>query len=323
MKKIKIFLVLPWLLSPLILYGHGDQGCCKNDFAQPVSQQQCAVPQNQSDALFPIDSVAVIIDGPERRHVICKSELERVGIDGRKAPIDDLIIEEMLYQDALKLKVPVDDYADRYIRSIKKQHNIGDKDVDRIFESAGLSPEEGRMKLQKMGANTTMIDLKVKARIFVPQHDIENYFNNNPVYKEAKYYIEVAFVPFFSNSPEKQNEQYAYLMQQINECALDVMWGTPFWLKESDIAEAMNFITMMNKGDVSKPQLVNGGFEMYRLKEKKERKLIPFDKRFRDIIDTLREPKFKELFDAYVNELFEQFSIIFVDETIVSRFKNK
>lgn len=268
----------------------------------------------QESSIFTIDNVAIIIDGPERRHVICRSELERAGLDGRKQTPDELIMEELILQDALKLKIPIEDYADRYISSIKKQHNITDKDVERIFEVAGLSVHEGRSKLQKMGANTTMVDLKVKARIFVPQHDIENYYNDNPIYKDAKYQIEVAFVPFFSPASEKQDEQYAYLLDQMDHGGLDVIWGQPFWIKHGDIVDAMNFITVMNAGDISKPQRVVGGFEMYRLKDKKERKLVPIDKRFRIIIDTLREPKFKELFDGYVKELLAHASVVFVDK---------
>lgn len=274
------------------------------------------------DPLFTIDTVAIIVDGPERRHVICKSELEQMGIDGVRPEADKVIIEELIYQDALKLKIPIDDYADRYINSIKKEHNISDKDVERIFESAGLTVQEGRVRLQKMGANSTMIDLKVKARIFVPQSDIENYYHNNPEYKDAKYQIEVAFVPFFSHNPDKQNEQYSYLLHQMDEGSLDVMWGQPFWLKHGDIADSMQFITVMDKGDTSKPQRVVGGFEIYRLKDKRDRKLVPLDKRFRVIIDTLREPKFKELFDKYIEELANSSnaSIIIVDKTIHSRF---
>jgi hypothetical protein len=168
-----------------------------NDFKVVPGQNEGRKQIGKGVTLFPIDRVVVIIDGPERRHLICQSELERMGIDGRRPTINDLIIEELIYQDAIKLKIPIDDYADRYIRSIKKAHNIGDRDVDRIFESAGLSPEEGRIKLQKMGANSTMIDIKVKARIFIPQHDVEDFFNKNPKYKQAKYQLEVAFVPFF------------------------------------------------------------------------------------------------------------------------------
>lgn len=264
--------------------------------------------------LFPIDRVIVIIDGPERRHIICASELERVGIDGRRPTLNELIIEELIYQDAIKHKIPIDDYADRYIRSIKKAHNIGDREVVRIFEAAGLSLEEGRSKLQKMGANTTMVDLKVKARIFIAQHDVEAYFNQNPEFKEAKYQLEVAFVPFFSNDFRKQQEQFAYLMDQFEHGVLDVMWGSAFWLKQSDLAEDKKFITCMNVGDISKPQRVDGGFEMYRLKAKKEQALVPLQKRFREIVDKLREPKFKEMFDAYVKELFTTASIVYIDE---------
>lgn len=262
---------------------------------------------------IPIDKVVVIVDGPERRFIICRSELERLGIDGRRPTAEDLIIEELIYQDALKHKIPIDDYADRYIRSIKKSHNIGDKEVNTIFEGAGLSLEEGRLKLQKMGANTTMIDIKVKARIVIGLPDVEIEYAKNPKYEEARYQVEVAFVPFFSREPMKQEEQLCFLIDQIEHKELDVMWGSPFWINETDLAEDKKFITSMALNAISKPQRVANGYEMYRLKDKKDRRLITLEERYREIVDYLREPKFKEVFDEYINGLYKAASIIFVD----------
>lgn len=268
----------------------------------------------QEANLIPIDKVVVIVDGPERRYLICQSELDRVGIDGRKPAIEDLIIEELIYQDALKHRIPIDDYADRYIRSIKKNHNIGDKEVEHIFEGAGLTPEEGRFKLQKMGANATMIDLKVKARIIIALQDVENEYAKNPKYEEAHFQVEVAFVPFFSRDPIKQEEQCSYLMDQIEHNELDVMWGVPLWVNENDLAEDKKFITFMEIGAISKPQRVSNGYEIYRLKDKKGRRLLTLEERYREIVDYLREPKFKEVFDTYIDELYKTASLIFVDD---------
>lgn len=268
---------------------------------------------NQSN-LISIDKVVVIVDGPERRYLICQSELDRVGIDGRLQTVQDAIIEELLFQDAIKHKIPIDDYADRYIRSIKKNHNIDDTEVDKIFEGAGLTPEEGRLKLQKMGANATMIDLKVKARITIALADVEKEYAKNPKYEEAHYQVEVAFVPFFARDLAKQQEQYSFLMDQIDHNELDVQWGAPLWINENDLAEDKKFITHMKTGSISHPQKVANGYEIYRLKDKKDRRLLTLDERYREIVDYLREPKFKEVFDEYVNELYKTASLIFVDD---------
>ncbi len=261
--------------------------------------------------LFDINTVVVTVDGPERKRYICKSELMRVGIDGRKPSVEDLITEELALQDAIKHKIPVEDFADRYIASIKKAHNVNDREVDRIFEAAGLTPDEGRAKLQAMGAHNTMIDMKVKARIFVPQQEIEEYAKNNPLYKEPKYQLEVAIVPFFSFDRKKQEEQFQFLIEQVKEGQLDVIWGAPFWLKKSDIADDKQIILTMQVGEVSLPQPGNAGFEFCRLKNKKPEKLIPLEKRFRTILDALREPKFKGMYDSYINDLLTNAAIIY------------
>lgn len=281
-------------------------------FVHNVLRSNTGDEKKPSDKTFLLDKALVIVDGPERRHIICQAELERVGIDGRKPTLDDLITEELGYQDALKHKIPLDDYADRYIRTIKKSHNITDKEVDRIFENAGLTPEEGRQKLQKMGANTTMIDLKVKARIVIPPHDVEEYNEKHPKYKQAKYQIEVAFVHFYSPDAEKRKMQGEYLTEQVENGTLDVMWGPAFWIREDDISSDKLFIAEMCLESISKPQRIENGFEFYRLKAKQERKRVPLERRYRRIIDILREPKFKEVFDGYVQDLYKTASIIYL-----------
>ena len=251
--------------------------------------------------------------GRKEGTLFVNQNLNVLGIDGERPTIDSSIIKELIYQDALKHKIPLDDYADRYIRAIKKSHNIGDREVDRIFENAGLTPEQGRQELQKMGANTTMIDLKVKARIVIPPHEVEEYNEKHPKYKPAKYQVEVAFVPFYSRDPEKQKTQFEYLSEQHENGTLDVMWGPPFWLKEDDISSDKFFITQMCPNAISKPQRVEGGFEFYHLKDKKSSRLVPLERRYRKIVDILREPKFKEVFDEYVNGLYKTASIIYLD----------
>ena len=302
MKKILITFCL--LISSALYATENIQSSSSSVTQDAVSNKQ----------LFDIDKVVAIVDGPERKRYICKSELLRVGIDGKKPSLQELIIEELTFQDAVKHKIPVEDFADRYIATIKKSHAVNDREVDRIFEAAGLTSDEGRAKLQLMGAHNTMIDMKVKSRIFVPQQEVEEYYKNHPEYKEGKYQLEVAFMPFFSHDRQKQEEQYQFLVEQTKQGQLDVVWGSPFWLKENDIADDKKFITAMNIGDISLPQYNSTGFEFCRLVGKKDAKLIPLEKRFRVILDTLREPKFKEIYDNYINDLLAHASIIYPAE---------
>lgn len=270
---------------------------------------------------IPVDRIAAVVHGPEQVRIICESELKLVSIEGVVPTIDDLIDEELMFQDALKHHATREEDADRYIRTIKENNNITDKDVDRIFEAAGLTPAEGRLKLQKMAAKQTMISIKVASRINIALQDVEKEYAKDPRYEDARYEVEIAFVPFFSHDPIKQEEQYSYLIDQIKHNELDVMWSTPLWVNESDLADNKKFIIGMDVNSVSQPQRVANGFELYRLKAKKDRRLITLQERYRELVDRLRQPKFQEGYDAYIGELRnpKNASIIYIDDAIKDR----
>ncbi len=259
---------------------------------------------------FVLDEIIVTVYGPERTRVICRSEVERLSIDGRKRTMEDVVFEELLFQETLRYKVPMDDSViDKYIASLRREHNLSLDDIKGIFKNSGYSYEEGREQLRLMYAANSMLEHKVAARLIVPRDDIIKYYNEHPEHKEAKFELEIAFVPLEADvSVEKQQKELAEKIKRGSTHLFE--WRDPVWLKDSEIASAISFVKNMKAGDISAPQLVKGGFEVYRLKEHKAEHLVSLEKRYKAIEDELRAPRYNQLLAEYRVQVFKDATIV-------------
>ncbi|HVX01439.1 MAG TPA: peptidylprolyl isomerase, partial [Candidatus Babeliaceae bacterium] len=279
----------------------------KSDRKRPAIDEK----ESEKTKRFKLDEGVAIVYGSERKSLICASQLGRMGLDGKKRTLDDLIFEELNFQEAMKFKVPCDDQmVDKYISDMRRKHNLSMDDIKQIFRASGYSYEDGREALRKMNVSAMMIEHKIKARMFVALSEVEQYYNEHPVFKETKYELQTVFIPYAGKSKDQlltQIEQF----KQIGTCDLAIEWSSPFWLKESEIAD---FITKLEPGLISEPQEMKNGLELYKLVRKKDRRLVSFNKRHREITDILRKPKFEKMMAQYESELRNGASIVYLQE---------
>lgn len=262
-----------------------------------VKAKSTVLPSNA----FLIDESAALIEGLERKHVVCKSDLERVAFHGRKETFDEIKEAELALQDAMKYKIPVDEsVTDRYITMLCKQHGLKKSDIDVIFKNSGLTPQEGREALLKLYTKQMMIDQRVLSRLVIPDHEVKEYFDAHPLYKEAKYAVQISVVPLDGPEAAQKKELMQKLAQGDDR---GLAWSDPFSLKESDIAEDKQFITALEPGQIAEPVLINGNFHFFKLVSKKDRVLVSLEKRYREIVDTLRMPKMAQSIEHYFKEL--------------------
>ena len=68
----------------------------------------------------------------------------------------------------------------------------------------------------------------------------------------------------------------------------------------------------MEPGDISMPEEVSSGFEMFRLVSKTPEYRKTLEESYRDIVDILRRPKYEELLEKYREQLLKNVSIIYM-----------
>ncbi len=260
-----------------------------------------------------LDQIEVVVFGQEDVEIITKSDIDRPSIGGGFRTKEDMIFEKEVFLDAKKHKIPQDEEAvDAYLAQIQRDYNLSQKELEQIFTASGYTIEEGRQQLQIMQTVNTMLDVKIRSNLIIPRKDVESYYEEHPEVIEATYTLERMFVPQSNRmSSEKQYKHLVRFAQTGKGGAVDAWWGEPFTINHSDIAESKQFIYSMNVGQVSLPERVQEGFELFRLVEKTEQTIKSLEESYREIVDILRRPKYEELMENYRQFLLKHSSVIY------------
>lgn len=259
-----------------------------------------------------IDTMQAVVFGQGGTQIITFSDVVRPSLSGTQRTLDDLIFERLVYLDAQKYKILADeDAVDKYLAMMQKENNLTLDQLKEVFAQAGYSYEEGREQFKMLQAVNAMIDFKIRSHVIVPRQLVEQYYQEHPLIEEATYKIQIGFLPSVSGKEETQKKALAYMAKTAKEVR-NIQWSEPFWIKKSDVAEDKQFIFNLKVGHSSLPLERAGGFEVYRLVEKKDERIPSLEERYKEIMDILRQPIYQDLMDKYRKQLFETSSIMYL-----------
>ncbi len=261
-----------------------------------------------------LDQIDAVIIGRDDAEIITQSDLERQSLGGGYRTQEDVIFEKMVLLDAKKHQISNDPEAvDAGIAQMQREHNLTQKDIEEIFEASGYTYEEGREQFQIMQMINTMLDIKVRSNLIVPRKDVETYYNEHPETIEATYTLERLFVPFAPKISKQALRRKIEHYIKTGRGVLNIEQGVVFTISHSEVAPKKQFIYTMEPGDVSAPEEVSGGFEMFRLVSKTSEYRKSLEESYRDIVEILRRPKYEELLENYRDQLFKSVSIIYMN----------
>lgn len=258
-----------------------------------------------------IDQIEVVVYGQDVE-IITKSDVDRPSLGGGFRTKEDIVFEREVLLDAKKHHLPRDEESiDAYLAQIQREYNLSQEQLEEIFVASGYTVEEGREQLQIMQTINTMLDIKIRSNVIITRKNVEEYYKNNPVVIEATYTLERAFVP--QSTKMSTDEQFTILVKysKTKKGVAGIAWSEPFTLNHSDIAESKHFIYTMKPGEISRPCLVNGGFELFKLVEKVPEQVKSLEDSYKEIVDILRRPKYEELMEEYREHLSQHCSVVY------------
>ena len=277
--------------------------------------QKMDTPTVESGDLFLLDSIQATVYADEDTAIVTKSELERPGIDGAFRSLEDRVMEELLFSEAKKFKmIPDEEAIEKHLQAVQAEHNLTKDEMNEIFKASGFSFEEGKMQFARLSAIGSLLDFKIRSRLIVPEREIQAYFEENPVYEESAYQLQQALIPIGKKRKpdqfKKQLEQY--LKTGFGSITID--WNTPFWIAEVDIAPQSDFIKTMKVNETRIVHESPDSFDVIKLVEKKDKRLVSFEERYREMADILRRPKYDQLMQEYKGTLLDNASIVYFEE---------
>lgn len=260
---------------------------------------------------FVIDKIEAIIFGHEDTLIITKSDVERLTLDGAFRTVDDVILEQLMFQEAKKYKITPDENAiNRYLEGVQRENNLSQNDLKAMFSAAGYTYEEGRAQLGIMFAVNSIMDFKIRSRLIVMERDVQAYFDDHPVYQEAAYLLKRGIVSFDDSLSRKEQKKKIENQLRAGRSVVGAVWSEPFWINKADIAAEKQFLFKMKPKTMSKPIEVATGFELFFVVDLRKRQLVSLEERYQDIANTLRKPRYEELFEKFKKELYEASSIV-------------
>lgn len=251
-----------------------------------------------------IDEIVVIIYGKERNAIITRSDIQRPGLNGEKRELDEIIFQELVALDAHAHNIQVsDEEGDRDIDGIQRDNNLTRENLEQIFASSGYTFAEGKAFFKKMKTVSMMLDFKVRSNLMVRRKDIQAYYDAHPEYVDAQYLISRAVVA------DKTVDEVKACVKKPS-CSKHFSWSSPFWIADSEIAQEKSFIKTMPLNELLVAGETMEGVELYKLLEKKERRLREFDERYHEIARLLQKPQYEKLMNQYKDSLMKQMAVV-------------
>lgn len=280
------------------------------EIVQPSQKANTQKPAH-APQLIDQDSLQAVIFTLDGNEIITQSDVMRTSLQGERRTLNDIIFETLTYLDAKKHKIePDEDAVDRYLAKIMEENGINLQQMEEIFRQGGRTLREGREELRKLQAVGAMIDFKIRSNLIVPRKDVEAYYNAHPETKPARYSLRYVQIPFYSIMTKA--EQQKDIIKKVRAEGIDFLeLSDPFWVTHGEVAEEKEFIYKLKPGKISAPYPTPDGFELYYMVERMEERVVPLEERYRDIVNTLSQPKYLEMLTEYRKQLFDNASIIY------------
>lgn len=258
------------------------------------------------------DKTLAIIYNQGESTVVLKSHL-RPGLEGLPRTLKDVIFEKLMIFDAQNLKIAITEAdVDRHLLQVQKQFKLSLDETIKLFKQMGYTYEEGRDQLKTKLMIENIIEYRVKSKIILDKKIVQQYYDEHPKYQEATSEVCQAFYRFGESSPALTTIK---IENAIHEGTIDnfVKWGTPFFLKENEIASEKEFIKKLNPGEVSIINKTEEGIFLIKLVSKTPRYLISLQERETEIMNIIGQELFAKKFEEYRKKLLEEARIKFTD----------
>ncbi len=260
------------------------------------------------DIIF--NQTRAIIFGPQQEKVIITTLDIRPNLNGEQRTLRDMVLEQLKAFDARTLAIKVtDEEVDKFLKELQKINNCGFEQIEAIFKAVGYTVKEGKEQLKRQQEIEQAQSYRLRNKMpTLKEGDVDAYWDKHGDREEATFTLLNAFVP--STLPATEFE--SAIKNKTLKSA--IAWSEPFVIKARDLPKDKGFIKNEAIGNIVFIEPAAGGFEVTKLKEKTEDRLIPLktghketdEKRYKKIEATIRAERFKVALSEYEADLLEQ-----------------
>jgi len=258
-----------------------------------------------------LDQGHTVISGPVADTMITHCDVfEKLSLEGKIVPLDHQINMEIIRQDVIVDKMPLDDTAaDKYIANIQKVHNLSTDDLENLADQCHRTLTEVKQQLSLQYTYDFFLYHKFRAHLVPTDQDVEKYCEEHPETETGYCTIQVAFVDYTQETKAEVREKIdTMIANKVQDSSL-LSWSDSIKVDMDNIAEDKVFIKNLEEGEIS---IVDDKsvFEVYKLIEKIEEHLVSVESRKAFVIDVLNRQMYEGLLAKHEEHMRDNVAII-------------
>lgn len=256
------------------------------------------------------DQGVIVISGPVGNTMITHTDVfDKLNLDGTMIPLENQMKMEIIRQEVIADKMPLDDTAaDKYLANIQKVNNLSLDDLEELAGQCRRTFSELKQLLTLQYTYDFFLYHKFRAHLVPSDQDVIDYCTEHPDVEPGHCVIEVAFVEFtIDNKQEVLEKITAIIAGTISDNSIE--WSDPIKVNIVDIADDKLFIKEMIQGQI---HLIEDKkvFELYRLVEKQDEHVVPVADRKAFVVDLLNRKMYEDLLHKYEEHMMDNVAII-------------
>jgi peptidyl-prolyl cis-trans isomerase SurA len=242
--------------------------------------------------------------------------------DALKDQIDQLL----LIQKAKELSINVDAEITRELADIQLQNKITDPDKFHqwVQEQSGMPFEDMKQQMKNRALTQRVIRQEVGGRITIPKTELLKYYeeHKNDFVRQEQVFLREILISSVGKTPEqvaaadkrakdilaraKKGEKFPELARDTSDADSAKNFGEIGWFKKGDLNPSLQYLFKEKKGFITDIIRTDNGFVIFKLEERHEAGLAPFEEVENEITEKLYIPRMQPKVRDYLTKLREQ-----------------
>src|SRR6266566_2600171 len=249
----------------------------------------------------------------------------------------DQIDQLLLVQKAKELSIDVTAEVKKEMADIQMQNKITDSDKFHqwVQEQSGMPYEDLEQQMKNRSMTQRVIRQEVGGRITIPKSELLKYYeeHKSEFIRQEQVFLREILVSSVGKTPEqvaaaekrakdilaraKKGEKFPELARDTSDAESAKNFGEIGWFKKSDLNPSLQHLFKEKKGYLTDVMKTENGFVIFKMEERHEEGLAPFEEveneiteklyatrmqpKAREFLTKLREQAFLEIRDGYID----------------------
>ena len=238
----------------------------------------------------------------------------------------DQIDQLLLVQKGKELNINVDPEITRELADIQLQNKISDPDKFHqwVQEQAGMPFEDLRQQMKNKTLTQRVIRQEIGGRITIPKAELMKYYetHKDDFVRQEQVFLREILISTAGKTPERvaaadkrakdilararKGEKFPELARDTSDAESAKNFGEIGWFKKSDLNQSLQFLFQQKKGYITDVIKTDNGFVIFKLEERHEQGLAPFEEVENQITEVLFVPRMQPKVREYLTKLREE-----------------